>query len=131
MRTSRQGWDDVNRDNFNSSLRTLGRQNVLKKMDRENICLRPDVTTETATREKRDHLKVRKQMGNKVDTCNIQAVLTTCVRSHEQVEVFLSTLINSTSVKHLCLFTSELYASALILTIPKKILRGILYQKIS
>lgn len=70
-------------------------------------------------------------MGNKVDTCNIQAVLTTCVRSHEQVEVFLSTLINSTSVKHLCLFTSELYASALILTIPKKILRGILYQKIS
>lgn len=65
-------------------------------MDRENICLRPDVTTETATMEKRDHLKVRKQMGNRVDNCNIQATLTTCVRSHEQVEAFLSTLLNST-----------------------------------
>lgn len=70
-------------------------------MGRENICLRPDVTTETATMGKRNNLKVRKQMGNGVDTCNIQAVLATCVRSHEQVEAFLSTLLNSTSVKHL------------------------------
>lgn len=70
-------------------------------MGRENICLRPDVTRETATMERRDHLKVRKQMGSRVDTCNIQAVLATCVRSHMQVAAFLSTLLNSTSVKHL------------------------------
>lgn len=56
-------------------------------------------------------------MGNRVDTCNIQ-VSATCVRSHEQVEAFLSTLLNSTSVKHLFIHISELYASALILTIP-------------
>lgn len=86
-------------------------------MGRENICLRPDVTTEIATVEKKDHLKVQKQMRNRVDACNIQAVLATCVRSDEQVKAFLGTLLNSTSIKHLFIHTSELYSSALIVTI--------------
>lgn len=62
-------------------------------------------------------LKVRKQMRNKVDACNIQAVLATCARSDEQVKAFLGTLLNSTSVKYLFIHISELYSFALIVTI--------------
>lgn len=98
-------------------------------MARENICLRSDVTIEITTMEK-DHLKVRKQMRNRPDTCNKQAILATCVRSHEQVKAFLSTLLNSTSFKHLFIHIPKLRSSALILFLHK-ILKEILYQKIS